>query len=117
MKYFRFIFLSMILFSASSCNQGKIEELQDEVYRLEKENKALKSRIAEFEEIIDAQKRYSSQQRNLQQQRDWHDQQRDWHNQQAQQHLRDAEFWKQAGDEFLYESSMRSAQHELDMMH
>lgn len=110
MKYFRFILLSLILFSSSSCNQGKIEELEDEVYRLEKENKALKSRIAELEETIDAQNRYSSQQRSLQQQRDWH-------NQQAQQHLRDAEFWKQAGDEFLYESSMRSAQRELDMMH
>ena len=42
--------------------------------------------------------------------------QREWHQQNAQQHLRTAEFWRQNGDEFLYESSMRQAQQELDMM-
>ena len=103
----------MILVALTSCNQEKIDELENEVSRLEKENNTLKSHIEELEEkleeAISNYESYSTSQRNLRHQREWYQQR-------AQQYLRDAEFWRQNGNEFLYESSMRNAQQELNMI-
>ena len=70
---------------------------------------ALKSHITELENAISIYESYNSHYSSLQNQREWHQQN-------AQQHLRTAEFWRQNGNEFLYESSMRNAQQELDMI-
>lgn len=109
MKYLRCLTILIVLLGVSSCNQGKIENLETQVLELEKENKLLKSHIEELEEIISSYESYRAAQNSQQQQRDWHQQN-------AQQHLREAEFWRQNGNDFLYESSMRNAQNELNMM-
>ena len=77
--------------------------------KLEKENEALQSHIEELENVIaiyeSSQAQYSAQEN-----------QRNWHQQNARQHLQTAEFWRKNGNEFLYESSMRNAQQELNMI-
>lgn len=70
---------------------------------------ALKSHITELENAISIYESYNSHYSSLQNQRECHQQN-------AQQHLRTAEFWRHNGNEFLYESSMRNAQQELDVM-
>ncbi len=109
MKYILFSLISISVLVLSSCNQGKIDELEYEISKLEKENKALKSHIEELEEVISSYELYHSRYTAQQEQREWH--QRN-----AQQHLQTAEFWRQNGDDFLYESSMRQAQQELNMI-
>lgn len=109
MKYVAFTLLTLATLSFTSCNHGKIDKLESKVSQLERENKALKSHIEELENTISLYESYSSRYSAQQNQREWHQQN-------AQQHLRTAEFWRQNGNEFLYESSMRQAQQELDMM-
>ena len=113
MKYLQYLLLALSFLGLTSCNQGKIDDLENEVSKLEKENKTLRLHVKELEEIISSSESYRTQYSNQQRQQQ---QQREWHQQNAQQHLRTAEFWRQNGDEFLYESSMRQAQQELDMM-
>ena len=108
-KYVKYPILAISLLAFSSCNQGKIDELEHEVSKLRKENDALKSHIEELEDVISNYKSYSARYSDRQNQREWHQQN-------AQQHLREAEFWRQNGEEFLYESSVRNAQQDLDMM-
>ena len=110
-KYLQSLLLTLSFFGLVSCNQGKIDNLEYEVSKLEKENKALRLHVKELEEIISSYESYRVQYSNQQRQQ----QQREWHQQNAQQHLRTAEFWRQNGNEFLYESCMRQAQQELDM--
>lgn len=109
MKYVAFTLLALSTLSFTSCNQDKIDDLESEVSKLERENEALKEHIEELENTISMYESYSSQYSAQQNQREWHQQN-------AQQRLRTAEFWRQNGNEFLYESSMRNAQQELDMM-
>lgn len=109
MDYAKYAFIAILLLMATSCNQNKINELEYEVSELEKENEELKSQIKELESVISTYKTYHSQYSALQDEREWHQQN-------AQQHLRTAEFWRQSGDEFMYESHMRSAQQELNMI-
>lgn len=117
MKYLRCLTILIVLLGVSSCsNQGKIENLETQVLELEKENKLLKSHIEELEEIISSYESYRAAQRRQAAYQNSQQQQRDWHQQNAQQHLREAEFWRQNGNDFLYESSMRNAQNELNMM-
>ena len=56
MKYLRCLTILIVLLGVSSCNQGKIENLETQVLELEKENKLLKSHIEELEEIIEPHK-------------------------------------------------------------
>lgn len=109
MKYTKYGMTCLILLSLTSCNQDRIDELEYEVSKLEKENKSLQSHIEELENVIaiyeNSQAQYSAQESK-----------RNWHQQNAQQHLQSAEFWRENGNEFLYESSMRNAQQELDMI-
>ena len=116
MKYLRCLTILIVLLGVSSCNQGKIENLETQVLELEKENKLLKSHIEELEEIISSYESYRAAQRRQAAYQNSQQQQRDWHQQNAQQHLREAEFWRQNDNDFLYESSMRNAQNELNMM-
>lgn len=116
MNYVKYIFSAISLLAMTSCNQGKIDELEYEVLKLENEiseleneNEALKSYIEELENEISNYKSYNEQYSAQQKQSMWH-------KQIAQQHLQTAEFWRENGDEFLYESSMRNAQQELDMI-
>lgn len=113
MKHLLFLLSTLLVLGLVSCNQGKIEDLENMVSKLENENKALRLHIEELEEVVSSYEshrvQYSNQQRQQQQQREWHQQN-------AQQHLQTAEFWRQNGNEFLYENSMRQAQQELDMM-
>ena len=41
MKYVAFTLLALSVLSFTSCNQGKIDELESEVSQLERENEAL----------------------------------------------------------------------------
>lgn len=109
MRYVKYSLLVLSLLAFTSCNQDRIDELESEVSKLKKENMALKSHITELENAISIYESYNSHYSSLQNQREWHQQN-------AQQHLRTAEFWRQNGNEFLYESSMRNAQQELDMI-
>lgn len=109
MNSVRYIPISILLLCLTSCNQGRIDELEYEVSKLEKENEALQSHIEELENVIaiyeSSQAQYSAQEN-----------QRNWHQQNARQHLQTAEFWRENGNEFLYESSMRNAQQKLNMI-
>lgn len=117
MKYLKYTVLVLSFLAVTSCNQGRIEELESEVSRLEEENEALKSQIEELENAVPTYGGYRSDYSYRQSLQDrFQEDEREWRQQNAQQHLRDAEFWRQAGDEFLYENSMRQAQQELDMM-
>ncbi|MDE5685799.1 MAG: hypothetical protein K2I26_04495 [Paramuribaculum sp.] len=108
MQYLQNYLVALSFLAITSCNQGKIDDLEREISKLEKDNKALKSHIEELENAISNYERncaeYSARKK-----------QREWHQQNAEQHLRTAEFWRQNGDEFLYESSMRQAQNEINM--
>lgn len=110
MNYRLCLLFLLVIFGLSSCNQEKIEELENKVMRLKTENKALKSQIEELEKVILNYENYRSAQNHEQEQINWH-------LQNAQQHIRIAEFFRQAGDDFLYESHMRNAQQELEMIH
>ncbi len=109
MNCVKYAFIGLLLLCSASCNQERIDELEAEVWKLEKQNQALQEHIDELEMEISGYEsacaEYSAQQSK-----------RDWHKQIAEQHIRTAEFWRQNGDEFMYESHMRNAQNELDMM-
>lgn len=109
MKFIQYLLLVSSFLGLASCNQSKIDDLEYEVSKLETENAALRSHVEELENIISSYESYRVQYSNQQRQREWHQQN-------AQQHLQTADFWKQNENEFLYESSMRNAQQELDMM-
>lgn len=109
MKYIIKTFFAIFLLVFTSCNQSKIENLEYEVSKLEKENATLKSQIEELENVISNYKSYTSRY-------SYEMEQRERHQQNAQEHLRTAEFWRQSGNEFIYESNMRNAQQELDMI-
>lgn len=113
MKYLQYLLSALLFLGVVSCNQGKIDDLENKVSKLEKENKNLRLHVEELEDVISSCESYSVQYSSQQRQQQ---QQREWHQQNAQQHLQTAEFWRQNGNEFLYESSMRQAQQELDMM-
>ena len=111
MKYLIYILFG---FTLVSCNQSKIDELEKEVQTLKTENNALKNQISEMQDVIIQYENYVNAQCNYSAQIQAQQQQRNFHQQNAQQHLRDAEFWRQNGNEFLYESHMRNAQQELN---
>lgn len=114
MKYIILIFLGLM---AVSCNKAKIEDLEHQVTILQRENKALKSHIEELNDEISRLNRHHNPQPYYSKQKETElELQRQFHQQNAQQHLRDAEFWRQEGNQFQYESSMRMAQQELDMI-
>lgn len=117
MKYIRYTIYALLLLGLFSCNQGRIEELEDQVSELESENEALKSQIEEMEGIISGLRESSNEQRVVLSSQDALQQQRKWHQEVAEQHLRNAEFWRKNGNDFQYESSIRNAQNELNMMH
>ena len=109
MNCVKYAFVGLLLLCSTSCNQERIDELEAEVWKLEKQNQALQEHIDELEMVISryesACAEYSAQQSK-----------RDWHKQIAEQHIRTAEFWRQSGNEFMYESHMQNAQNELDMI-
>lgn len=102
-------FLCIFLVLLSSCNQGRIEELVYEVSKLENENRTLKRQIEEYENTISI---YESRFSQISDQQN----QNRWHQDRAAEHMRSAEFWRQSGNDFLYESNMRAAQQEIDMI-
>lgn len=109
MNCIKYSFICLLMLGSASCNQERIDELEAEVWKLEKQNQALQEHIDELEMVISryesACAEYSAQQSK-----------RDWHKQIAEQHIRTAEFWRQNGNEFMCESHMQNAQNELDMM-
>lgn len=110
MKYLFYLLISLGLLGLSSCNQDKVKALEHQITSLKAENQSLKSHIKELEgEIYNLKDCISSQNRQLEQNK--------WHIQNAQQHLQDAKFWNQNGNNFLFESYIRNAKRELDMIH
>lgn len=109
MKYVKCVLLALPLIAVTACHQDEIDELESEVYQLRKENAALKSHITDLENEIanydSYMSKYSAQQ-----------EQRSRHMRNVQTYLNSAEFARQNGNEWLYESEMRNAQSELDMM-
>ena len=110
----------LMLLTCVSCNKGKIEDLEYEIEKLEHENKVLKSHIEELEKANSNYARqyeeYKYQQSDREQKLKRELSEREWHQRKAQQQIQSAEFWKENGNDFLYESSMRQAQQELDMI-
>lgn len=108
------IFIAVL--TLTSCNRSQIESLENEVAALRKENSRQQSLIQDLQSTIEQYENYFNNQRRISQQRaiDEHDAQ--LHRNSAEQHLRTAEFWRQQGNDFLYESSMRNTQSELDMI-
>ena len=116
MKYIHYLTILITILGLSSCNQGKIEELENQVLQLKIENTALKSHIKELENAISRFENYRNVQRRQSNYQNNQQRQREWHIRNAQQHMQNAEFWRQNGNDFLYESSMHNAQNELNMI-
>lgn len=105
MKYVMVTLLTLSLLTFTSCNQSKIDKLELKESQLEYKNKVLKSHIEDLENTISMyenhSRRYSSAQQSSMQQSSVQQNQREWHKQNAQQHLREAEFWRQNGNDFF----------------
>ena len=109
----KYLFYTILLLGLASCNQGTINDLEEQIEVLQKENENLKAQNEYLIQIISNYENNLVRQRNSAFQRQ---QQRDFHQRNAEQNMREAEFWRQNGNDFLYESKMRDAQNELNML-
>lgn len=109
----KYLLYTILLLGLASCNQGTIDNLEEQIEVLQKENENLKAQNEYLLQVISNYENNLVRQRNSAYQRQ---QQRDFHQRNAEQHIREAEFWRQNGNDFLYESKMREAQNELNML-